>query len=752
MKYLILTTIFASIIGMSANCGNVQKDKVQSMVEEKTNQSHLIEETEVHDSGELINQQSNTPIEVLSTSSVNNYNIVSKNLNTGVLNFIDFDDYYYTYRQFAFDDNSASTYSINNQIINNKIINNETKKIDNADGTISLYTEGFNPNDIVSSAGIPIYTTGIIGSDDRKPVEDTLEWPYRASGYISIRYDVVNNETGKIDSRYYMSTGFLEGPDLMVTAGHSVYGDVTQSYTDSNGNIHTEYEDNLNNPRFPDEIIYYPAQNGAVKPYGGIKVERVYIEKSYYLNTLKDWACCKLSSPIGYQTGWRGKISYFYQENYPFTSHGYPGSKGGVMYEGSGRLTYFEAAENGWYYRTDLDTEGGQSGSAYNVTVNGNNYVCGIHTYTVGDVYTGGIRIDGFMFSFMNSFVTSSHNIHTITPSDYGYRNVYPSDEKTENEYVDHNVDNLEFKTRRFRTGYIQGEYIVMSPIKTGYTKAFIEYRFVEPVRRIDVELTHWRERSYEWLDSSTGRAELQILNDDFEWKEKLDLLEDIDLSRDRTMPETYTIVFDKPIYRFRFYSEIYSPRSTSDNRGRICIGDMTVWCSKNYDYLPLSGSELVFDADLWSGVVSDNNNCYNYALNNQVDTRSNELWKKQQPGEYAGIYNNVFTKERLVSAVQADFEKYNSDNGTNLIFKEVGRDEKCPPGTYKVALAAYSWDYHWYRQDADGYWSHKPGTTPVRLRDNSGNLILDPATADRGNYVNFLGYFAVSPWGNLYA
>lgn len=60
--------------------------------------------------------------------------------------------------------------------------------------------------------------------------------------------------------------------------------------------------------------------------------------------------------------------------------------------------------------------------------------------------------------------------------------------------------------------------------------------------------------------------------------------------------------------------------------------------------------------------------------------------------------------------------------------------------------------DYHWYRQDADGYWSHKPGTTPVRLTDNSGNLILDPAEADLGIYTNFLGYFAISPWNNLYS
>ena len=52
--------------------------------------------------------------------------------------------------------------------------------------------------------------------------------------------------------------------------------------------------------------------------------------------------------------------------------------------------------------------------------------------------------------------------------------------------------------------------------------------------------------------------------------------------------------------------------------------------------------------------------------------------------------------------------------------------------------------DYHWYRQDADGMWSHKMGQTPATNRDNSNNLITDPAAANRGAYTNFCGYFCV--------
>lgn len=149
--------------------------------------------------------------------------------------------------------------------------------------------------------------------------------------------------------------------------------------------------------------------------------------------------------------------------------------------------------------------------------------------------------------------------------------------------------------------------------------------------------------------------------------------------------------------------------------------------------------------------ISHNNNNCYAYALNNQVYPGTNSIWYKQQPGEYAGATCTIYDKQHLVAAVQADFQKYNSDFGTHLTFEEVGRFEECPKGTYKVALVSYFDDYHWYRQDSDGFWSHKPGTTPVRLLDSSFNPIFDPYLADISPYVNFLGFFAVTPWSNIY-
>ena len=41
--------------------------------------------------------------------------------------------------------------------------------------------------------------------------------------------------------------------------------------------------------------------------------------------------------------------------------------------------------------------------------------------------------------------------------------------------------------------------------------------------------------------------------------------------------------------------------------------------------------------------------------------------------------------------------------------------------------------DYHWYRLDGNGYWSHKPGGTCATNRDGRGKRIKDPRRADNG-------------------
>ena len=215
-------------------------------------------------------------------------------------------------------------------------------------------------------------------------------------------------------------------------------------------------------------------------------------------------------------------------------------------------------------------------------------------------------------------------------------------------------------------------------------------------------------------------------------------------------------------------YNRVLSVYNSGDSNGTDLV-QYTYTNDSNYKdewllirMLPTSGYELDYNASLWSGVPSSNNNCYAYALNNQVmEPGSNTIWYKQQPGQYYNIHRGIsesipqgFHLPSIVikNAVIADFNKYNSINGTSLIFTSIDRYDVCPSGTYKVALVVSGSDYHWYRQDSDGLWSHKRGLTAVKRTDESGDLIIDPMLAGRATYTDFVGYFAVTPWNNMYS
>lgn len=67
------------------------------------------------------------------------------------------------------------------------------------------------------------------------------------------------------------------------------------------------------------------------------------------------------------------------------------------------------------------------------------------------------------------------------------------------------------------------------------------------------------------------------------------------------------------------------------------------------------------------------------------------------------------------------------------------------------------SGDFHFYRQEPDGLWTHKPAHTEVLHKDAAGKLINDPRTAKRDyrnttingyswdlNYSQFAGFFYI--------
>ena len=252
-------------------------------------------------------------------------------------------------------------------------------------------------------------------------------------------------------------------------------------------------------------------------------------------------------------------------------------------------------------------------------------------------------------------------------------------------------------------------------------------------------------------------------------------IVENIDNSLLEELPigvnnkERVTIYFNEPLNNFEFRVEYLGSNPLS--LGKIVVGDMYFYNYDNTNILPLSGYELEYDPDYWNNTYVNTYankdrylyyyaNCYGYVLNNVYIPGTTEFYGKQQPGEYAGYDVNDFelTKENLEFLIKADYQKYNEDYNAGLYCEEVSRYERCPIGTYKVALLSdneYSViDYHWYRQNSDGTWSQKHGRNEVINVDYSNNIVYDPAFSDNDDdYLDykFLCYFAITPWNWLY-
>jgi hypothetical protein len=174
----------------------------------------------------------------------------------------------------------------------------------------------------------------------------------------------------------------------------------------------------------------------------------------------------------------------------------------------------------------------------------------------------------------------------------------------------------------------------------------------------------------------------------------------------------------------------------------------------------PLSGSEPTYDPDAYNGYseIQNNHNCYAYAFDikedmetvckDRKDENGNCSLRFHQPGYSAG-----FKRFRDMNIIQCP------DIAARIIADVPGAapaqfEERCPIGKSKIALVIDDKrDYHFYRQDRGGLWSHKPGSGKVTNRDSNGQLIYDPALAardysrgknDKLNYKYFCTYMCV--------
>ena len=206
-----------------------------------------------------------------------------------------------------------------------------------------------------------------------------------------------------------------------------------------------------------------------------------------------------------------------------------------------------------------------------------------------------------------------------------------------------------------------------------------------------------------------------------------------------------------------------YLVASTVDanaERYSICQSNNTSSTENEWFIIPqisASGSALTYDSSYWNE-LSNNVNCYAYAVNNPNSNAFTCI-----PGGLSGeIVNDTLDEingyrhddyiDAIVEAIKADYMvKFNlsSEEALYNYFREVEYDEVCPEGMYKIALGSYVEDgiayFHFYRQDASGFWSHKNGTIPVTNVDENGSLLPNPLCIN--DYYGVYGYYMVVPW-----
>ena len=163
------------------------------------------------------------------------------------------------------------------------------------------------------------------------------------------------------------------------------------------------------------------------------------------------------------------------------------------------------------------------------------------------------------------------------------------------------------------------------------------------------------------------------------------------------------------------------------------------------YIYIYKKERYLSSDDDLWEDKRNiEYNNCYAYAF---TDIDSNRLMKPQ-PGFKKNLEllnRSNYSCSALIERVLGDFP-----DSTYIDNNPESNYIRCSDGYHLVFLAIDSEnrDYHFYRRNSNGLWTHKPGSTEVIHIDASNNIITNPFLSNRSfkdyQYKIPCGFFCV--------
>ena len=227
----------------------------------------------------------------------------------------------------------------------------------------------------------PVMET-VHGTDDRVRITNTAVYPWRV--HASLRITAADNSM-------WIGTGWFVGPRILITAGHVVY--IKGSGVPGRDG-------------WVKKIVVMPGRNGSSLPYGSTVSSRLWTVNGWAnsANHEYDYGAIILSSSLGNRTGWLGNGNWSNLNNVGANISGYPGDKpSGTQWYAARRVDSSSARKV--YY--DIDTAGGQSGSAVYRFHNGGRYGIAIHAYG-GSRVNSGTRINSAVFKNIKAWKAAS--------------------------------------------------------------------------------------------------------------------------------------------------------------------------------------------------------------------------------------------------------------------------------------------------------------------------------------------------------
>ena len=215
------------------------------------------------------------------------------------------------------------------------------------------------------------------GVDNRVQITNTAIYPWRAHASLLIT---------AADNSQWIGTGWFIGPHTLMTAGHVVY---------------------IKNSGVPGRdgwvknIQAMPGRNGSSLPYGSATSTNFHSVTGWTSSgsELYDYGAIILPTNLGTTVGWFGFGVYSDADLLNTTGNisGYPGDKpAGTQWYDSHKIA--SVGPRKVYY--DIDTAGGQSGSAVYRIINGGRYGFAVHAYG-GATTNSGTRIVTPMYNNM---------------------------------------------------------------------------------------------------------------------------------------------------------------------------------------------------------------------------------------------------------------------------------------------------------------------------------------------------------------